>query len=65
MDTQYVNMPLAMDDIPRTHNLLAAWIYVSGRFPGTFTSLKALTAENEGTFAARLVNAVTSTQLPL
>ena len=56
-------MLLEMDDILMTHNLLAAWIYVSGWVPGTFTSLKALTAENEGTFAARLVNDVT--QLPL
>ena len=63
MNTQSVNMLLEMDDILMTHNLLAAWIYVSGWVPGTFTSLKALTAENEGTFAARLVNAVK--QLPL
>ena len=68
MDTQYVNMLLAMDDISTTHNLLAAffnWIYLAGfvLFPGTFTSLKALTAENGGTVAAELVNAVT--QLPL
>jgi len=63
MDTQYVNMLLAMDDIPTTHNLLAAffnWIYLAGfvLFPGTFTSLKALTAESGGTVAGELVNAV-------
>jgi len=68
MDTQYVNMLLAMDDIPTTHNLLAAffnWTYLAGfvLFPGTLTSLKALTAENGGTVASELVNAVT--QLPL
>ena len=68
MDTQYVNMLLAMDDIPTTHNLLAAffnWIYLAGfvLFPGTFTSLKALTAENGGTVPGELVNTVT--QLPL
>ncbi|KAF8869932.1 hypothetical protein BD779DRAFT_1446222 [Infundibulicybe gibba] len=45
MDTQYVNMLLALDGIPRLHNLLAGfftWILLAGfvLFPGTFTSLQ-------------------------
>ncbi|KAG5645693.1 hypothetical protein DXG03_005531 [Asterophora parasitica] len=43
--TQYMKMLLALDDIPRLHNMLAAfftWILLAGfvLFPGTFTSLK-------------------------
>jgi len=68
MDTEYVNMLLALDDIPTAHNLLAAffnWIYLAGfvLFPGTFTSLKALSAENGGTIPAGLIDTVT--RLPL
>jgi UPF0716 family protein affecting phage T7 exclusion len=44
METQYVNMLLALDGIPRTHNILVAiacWIVLAGFLilPGTFTSL--------------------------
>jgi hypothetical protein len=50
MDTQYVNMLLALDDIPAIHNFAVAffnWIYLAGfvLFPGTFTSLKNLGAD--------------------
>lgn len=45
MDTKYVNMLLALDSIPRLHNMLASfftWILLAGfvLFPGTFTSLQ-------------------------
>ena len=68
MDTQYVNMLLALDDIPAIHNLAAAffnWIYLAGfvLFPGTFTSLKNLEAQQGSDVAAQLINSVT--QLPL
>ncbi|KAF8154712.1 hypothetical protein B0H34DRAFT_717552 [Crassisporium funariophilum] len=62
MDTQYVNMLLALDDIPRLHNMYAGfftWILLAGfiLFPGTFTSLQNLSAS--GQVESRLVNAVT------
>lgn len=45
MNTRYVNMLLAVDDIPQIHNLLAGgfvWLLLAGfvLFPGTFTSLQ-------------------------
>ncbi|KAF9561691.1 hypothetical protein CPC08DRAFT_635053 [Agrocybe pediades] len=45
MDTQYVNMLLALDDIPALHNIAAqffTWILLAGfiLFPGTFTNLQ-------------------------
>ena len=45
MDTQYVNMLLALDDIPPQDNLLAkffTWILLAGfvLFPGTFSSIQ-------------------------
>lgn len=66
MDTQYVNMLLALDDIPKLHNIFAAffnWILLAGfiLFPGTFTSLKNLGAS--GPLEQRLVDAVTSIPL--
>ncbi|KAG4440533.1 hypothetical protein IFR05_004003 [Cadophora sp. M221] len=47
VQTRYMNMLLAMDTIPRLHNILAAfftWILLAGfvLFPGTFTSLQSL-----------------------
>ncbi|KNZ75906.1 hypothetical protein J132_00919 [Termitomyces sp. J132] len=44
-DTKYVSMLLALDDIPRLHNMMASfftWILLAGfvLFPGTFTSLQ-------------------------
>ncbi|TFK31631.1 hypothetical protein BDQ12DRAFT_707931 [Crucibulum laeve] len=61
MDTKYVNMLLALDGIPRMHNLLASfftWILLAGfvLFPGTFTSLQNINASTE--VEQRLVNAV-------
>jgi hypothetical protein len=66
MDTQYVNMLLALDDIPTLHNILAGffnWILLAGfiLFPGTFTSLKNLGASGQA--EQRLVHAVTSIPL--
>jgi hypothetical protein len=45
MATQYVNMLLALDDIPRLDNLLSnffTWILLAGfvLFPGTFSSIE-------------------------
>jgi len=68
MDTQYVNMLLALDDIPAVHNLSAGffnWILLAGfiLFPGTFASLRNLSATNGGQVPSSLINTVT--QLPL
>ncbi|KAJ3494116.1 hypothetical protein NLJ89_g10876 [Agrocybe chaxingu] len=68
MDTQYVNMLLALDDIPLLHNVLAAffsWILLAGfiLFPGTFTSLQNLSATAGGQVPAELINAVTNIPL--
>jgi hypothetical protein len=43
--TRYVNMLLALDDIPQMFNMMASfftWILLAGfvLFPGTFTSLQ-------------------------
>ena len=67
MDTQYVNMMLALDDIPALHNLAAsffAWILLAGfiLFPGTFTSLQNIGPQT-GTLGQELIDKVT--QLPL
>ena len=66
MDTQYVNMLLALDDIPQLHNILAGffnWILLAGfiLFPGTFTSLKNL--GGSGQVAQLLVHTVTTIPL--
>jgi hypothetical protein len=66
MDTQYVNMLLALDDIPMLHNILAKffnWILLAGfiLFPGTFTSLKNL--GGSGQVEQQLVHVVTSIPL--
>ncbi|KAJ7678141.1 hypothetical protein DFH06DRAFT_1316920 [Mycena polygramma] len=51
-NTRYMNMLLALDGIPRLHNLLAAfftWILLAGfvLLPGTFTSLRGTSVDNE------------------
>jgi hypothetical protein len=66
MDTQYVSMLLALDDIPNLHNMLAKffnWILLAGfiLFPGTFTSLRNL--GGSGQIEQQLVHAVTSIPL--
>lgn len=50
-NTRYMNMLLALDGIPRLHNILAAfftWILLAGfvLLPGTFTSLQSVTGVN-------------------
>ncbi|KAF8960649.1 hypothetical protein BDZ97DRAFT_1665556, partial [Flammula alnicola] len=67
MDTQYVNMMLALDDIPTLHNIFAGffnWILLAGfiLFPGTFTSLHNL-GPQAGTVGQALIDSVT--ELPL
>ncbi|CAL3967660.1 hypothetical protein PZA11_003907 [Diplocarpon coronariae] len=69
--THYVNMLLALDTIPRLHNILAAfftWILLAGFviFPGTFTSISKLedaaeVADNEA--ASAILKTVKNTPL--
>jgi len=68
MDTQYVRMLLALDDIPTIHNFAVSffnWIYLAGfvLFPGTFTSLNNLAASQGNGVPAEVIKSVT--QLPL
>ncbi|PPR07871.1 hypothetical protein CVT24_005608 [Panaeolus cyanescens] len=72
MDTQYVKMLLALDDIPYWYNLAASfftWILLAGfiLFPGTFTNLQAAAASNNlpvnSPFVTDAVNSIT--KLPL
>ncbi|TFK24119.1 hypothetical protein FA15DRAFT_593043, partial [Coprinopsis marcescibilis] len=68
--TRYVNMLLALDDIPNWFNLLASfftWILLAGflLFPGTFTSLRqvAQDATNINDLQRQILNAVTNVPL--
>lgn len=66
-DTQYVNMLLALDDIPFIHNTAAgffSWILLAGfiLFPGTFASLQNLDVPADQV-SGKLIHAVTN--LPL
>ncbi|KAF9479540.1 hypothetical protein BDN70DRAFT_806966 [Pholiota conissans] len=68
MDTQYVNMMLALDDIPMLHNILVGffnWILLAGfiLFPGTFTSLENLPSDQVGAVGQKVIHSVTG--LPL
>ena len=63
MDTQYVNMLLALDSIPRLHNMLAGfftWILLAGfvLFPGTFTSLQNENVVSTGEVGKKVLGAV-------
>ncbi|KAF7978392.1 hypothetical protein HWV62_785 [Athelia sp. TMB] len=63
MDTQYVNMLLALDGIPKIHNLAASfatWILLAGfvLFPGTFTSLQQENGEGLGGAGAAVLGVV-------
>lgn len=63
MDTQYVNMLLALDGIPPLHNILAGfftWILLAGfvLFPGTFTSLQEANGEGLGVAGIAVLGAV-------
>lgn len=51
VQTDYMNMLLALDAVPRLDNLLASfftWILLAGfvLFPGTFTSLQSFNVDN-------------------
>lgn len=66
-DTQYVNMLLALDDIPAIHNIAAGffnWILLAGfiLFPGTFASLQNLDVPADQ-LSAKLIHTITN--LPL
>ena len=55
VQTRYVDMLLAMDTIPRLHNILSSfstWILLAGFiiFPGTFTTISSL--DNEAAIQA-------------
>jgi hypothetical protein len=63
MDTQYVNMLLALDSIPRLHNMLAGfftWVLLAGfvLFPGTFTSLQNANVPAGGEVGREVLGAV-------
>jgi len=68
MDTQYVNMLLAVDDIPRMDHFLAkffTWILLAGfvLFPGTFSSIQNVPASRLNDTEERLLRSVKN--LPL
>ncbi|KAF9044384.1 hypothetical protein BJ165DRAFT_1347953 [Panaeolus papilionaceus] len=72
MDTQYVSMLLALDDIPYWYNLAASfftWILLAGfiLFPGTFTSLQTAAASNNLPVNSPVVTGAVNeiTKLPL
>ncbi|KAF7313844.1 hypothetical protein HMN09_00541900 [Mycena chlorophos] len=61
-NTRYMNMLLALDGIPRLHNMLAGfftWILLAGfvLLPGTFTSLQNSSASQTGD-GARVLEAI-------
>lgn len=63
MDTKYVNMLLALDSIPRLHNIFASfftWILLAGfvLFPGTFTSLQDAQADVSNEVGKRVLKVV-------
>ncbi|KAF7973357.1 hypothetical protein HWV62_15529 [Athelia sp. TMB] len=69
MDTQYVNMLLALDGIPKIHNLAASfatWILLAGfvLFPGTFTSLQQENGEGLGGAGEAVLGVVQHVPLP-
>ena len=62
MSTQYVNMLLALDAVPRMHNWMASfftWILLAGFviFPGTFSSISEIQVA-DGTIESRVLHAV-------
>lgn len=64
MDTKYVNMLLALDSIPRLHNMMASfftWILLAGfvLFPGTFTSLQNVQGNVSNEVGKEILGAVT------
>jgi hypothetical protein len=68
MDTKYVNMLLALDSIPRLHNMLSSfftWILLAGfvLFPGTFTSLQNAQDGISNEVGKQLLKAVTHVPL--
>lgn len=62
-NTRYMNMLLALDDIPQLHNIMAGfftWILLAGfvLFPGTFTSLQEANGEGLGSAGVAILGAV-------
>ncbi|RDL37617.1 uncharacterized protein BP5553_05050 [Venustampulla echinocandica] len=63
LQTQYMRMLLALDDISRVHNILASfftWLLLAGFviFPGTFTSLSTSDTVASSTTASTIIHSV-------
>ncbi|TFK69990.1 hypothetical protein BDN72DRAFT_839599 [Pluteus cervinus] len=68
MESQYMNMLLALDKIPPAYTLLAnffTWILLAGflLFPGTFTSLQTVQNTSSNEVERKLVSAITHVPL--
>ncbi|KAE9378220.1 hypothetical protein N431DRAFT_304989, partial [Stipitochalara longipes BDJ] len=68
VQTRYMEMLLALDTIPRLHNILASfftWILLAGFviFPGTFTSLSTSDKLNDNHTAAEILHSIKHVQL--
>ncbi|KAH8756143.1 hypothetical protein BGZ57DRAFT_909417 [Hyaloscypha finlandica] len=68
VQTRYMDMLLALDTIPRLHNILASfftWILLAGFviFPGTFTSLSTSDKINGNHTAAEVLKSIKHVQL--
>ncbi|KAN0108565.1 hypothetical protein V8E51_008307 [Hyaloscypha variabilis] len=68
VQTRYMEMLLALDTIPRLHNILASfftWILLAGFviFPGTFTSLSTSNRLNDNHTAAEILHEIKHVQL--
>ncbi|CAK5262248.1 unnamed protein product [Mycena citricolor] len=67
-NTRYMNMLLALDGIPRLHNMLASfftWILLAGfvLLPGTFTSLQKANTSTSSEAERRFIGAIQHTPL--
>ncbi|TVY56181.1 hypothetical protein LSUE1_G009381, partial [Lachnellula suecica] len=63
VQTRYMTMLLALDTIPRLHNIAASfftWILLAGFviFPGTFTSLQSLDTSSDSTTTTAILKSV-------
>ncbi|TVY86868.1 hypothetical protein LAWI1_G007630, partial [Lachnellula willkommii] len=68
VQTRYMSMLLALDTIPRLHNILASfftWILLAGFviFPGTFTSLQSLDTDTSSSNPASSILKSTTTHI--
>lgn len=69
VQTRYMSMLLALDTIPRVHNILISfftWLLLAGFiiFPGTFTSLSTtLSSDTSSSFTSSILHSVKNIQL--